>query len=861
MRVVYYSLLSILTMADDASEPLENLRDQIDERETEVTTRSVNVYLESTADSATADSAKATIFNNSAELNILSSNPEDSGSSLQAISSKPIIEPVISKTEVNFEQALMNPDQPVHYDSDDDFVLDAGKPENNSAEEDTDYSKKQMQQVSDDQELPLFVIDDGNIQASNSIKSKSESDESSDSSSSSSSSSDEDEDDADAIDSPQKHTQKHKDDFVDDEDDEDVDIDSGIIKSKNEILDPAVKPIDIEIDSSEPIERLGRIEKIVGKNVIVTAYISGEYQVLDQDSILVFENREPFGRVMETLGPVQGPLYAVKFNSEAEASAYSEKIGTDVYYVPKYSTFIFTHEIKILKGSDASNWNDEEIDENEQEFSDDEAEAEFKRRQKEMKKRGANVKDIRQAKFADVTKDMSVQNDTSAVQTSEISFGDLADQDRTFIEKLSSDAKNETMTTDSTDQDLKTDKGNQETTTSKPVSAVSSSKSLSIATKRPENHYDDEPYKPLARPANLRTAQPPPPPPERIRGRAKSPDGSVASRMPLPPQDYSSFNRGGGSRDRSPHLTSSQKRRRRRKRREDRDREANDRRPSDIRPEWNKRSYTPSDREIPKPDYQSYTTIPQVQYNHQNQQQQPIVPQAVQNPTFNSDMLLQQLPLLQNLLSQNQSNKPQDLVHSTSTNTPAPLQDLAQRFPPGAYVNPAFLAQLASDYLSKQSSTAASSQQVPLSRASTSYTSYGQSFGGSLAPSQPQEQQQAQSFYGRQEPGISHDQHGLQGGNVTQIQLQQQLQNILQQIQSSSQVQAASNPVLTNSQSSLNTASMQQSHQMVNNSNLQSSQDPYVAAQYQLNLLRMLQLQQQQQHGQYDQNKFNDRRG
>jgi H/ACA ribonucleoprotein complex non-core subunit NAF1 len=65
--------------------------------------------------------------------------------------------------------------------------------------------------------------------------------------------------------------------------------------------------------------------------------------------------------------------------------------GTVIYYVEAHSTFVFTQPLKGLKGSDASNFHDEEVAEDEVEFSDDEQEAEYRRKlkQKRQERKGA----------------------------------------------------------------------------------------------------------------------------------------------------------------------------------------------------------------------------------------------------------------------------------------------------------------------------------------------------------------------------------------------------------------------------------------------------------------------------------------
>lgn len=57
-------------------------------------------------------------------------------------------------------------------------------------------------------------------------------------------------------------------------------------------------------------------------------------------------------------------------------------LNKSVYYCAKLASFVFTQDIRGLKGSDASNVWDEEIGVAEMEWSDDEQEQEFKKNQK-----------------------------------------------------------------------------------------------------------------------------------------------------------------------------------------------------------------------------------------------------------------------------------------------------------------------------------------------------------------------------------------------------------------------------------------------------------------------------------------------
>ncbi|PKY08953.1 NAF1-domain-containing protein [Aspergillus campestris IBT 28561] len=165
----------------------------------------------------------------------------------------------------------------------------------------------------------------------------------------------------------------------------------GQLRTANEVPDEAPPLPEITITPEMKVVFLGQVEAIVENTLLIAANTSGEYQVLESGSILCLEDRKLAGVVSETLGRVENPLYAVRYPDAAAITERGISKGTNIYYVEEKSTFVFTQPLKGLKGSDASNFHDEEIPEDEVEFSDDEAEAEFKKRQKQKRqeKKGA----------------------------------------------------------------------------------------------------------------------------------------------------------------------------------------------------------------------------------------------------------------------------------------------------------------------------------------------------------------------------------------------------------------------------------------------------------------------------------------
>ncbi|KAJ3106416.1 hypothetical protein HDU97_006401 [Phlyctochytrium planicorne] len=193
------------------------------------------------------------------------------------------------------------------------------------------------------------------------------------------------------------------------------------VRTKNEIdVLPPVEPIDVEIPSDAPLKEVGTISGHVESQVIIQSTIDGESQVLDADTIILLQDRTIVGKIYETFGPVICPFYSVRFNTPEEIDE-KFKIGTKVYFIPFLAKFVLTAHLRSLKGSDASNIHDEEVDDNELEFSDDEKEAEYKRAKKEMRRANAlNADDDKKPKSAnwkDRSTDVAVAKVGAAIQT------------------------------------------------------------------------------------------------------------------------------------------------------------------------------------------------------------------------------------------------------------------------------------------------------------------------------------------------------------------------------------------------------------------------------------------------------------
>ncbi|KAF9135885.1 hypothetical protein BGW39_010700 [Mortierella sp. 14UC] len=179
-----------------------------------------------------------------------------------------------------------------------------------------------------------------------------------------------------------------------------------ILHTTNEILDlPRVEKPNIELGPDVVLSAFGSVMSIVDNVVVIQAHSSGEVSVLDSGTVTAVMTpaesdqaavREILGEIFETFGPVARPLYSIRFNTAAEIPTQC-KIGSTVYSIPTHSSVVMTAPLKAMKGSDASNKFDEEVDEIELEFSDDEKEMEHKRMLKSAKnKKRASAKDRKQ---------------------------------------------------------------------------------------------------------------------------------------------------------------------------------------------------------------------------------------------------------------------------------------------------------------------------------------------------------------------------------------------------------------------------------------------------------------------------------
>ncbi|KAF8589370.1 hypothetical protein K439DRAFT_1612805 [Ramaria rubella] len=219
------------------------------------------------------------------------------------------------------------------------------------------------------------------------------------------------------------------------------------IPTTNE-LPPAAVPVPPLPDPStlpqDPLERAGEIATILPDSVIVRGGGASGFNarekrdaVLDEGSLLLLEDRTPLGYIFETFGPTAQPHYLIRIKpknhlhgatkvSLPDSGNPSEStevvmgptdeskpplpsslspppprtdredpakffVSQAVYHISSLSNFVFPSALARFKGSDASNFHDEEPAEHELEFSDDEAEAAHQRVRKRQSSRAPSL--------------------------------------------------------------------------------------------------------------------------------------------------------------------------------------------------------------------------------------------------------------------------------------------------------------------------------------------------------------------------------------------------------------------------------------------------------------------------------------
>jgi H/ACA ribonucleoprotein complex non-core subunit NAF1 len=176
---------------------------------------------------------------------------------------------------------------------------------------------------------------------------------------------------------------------------------------------PLAIPVIADINDI-PIVELGVISHIITPNkcVVIKATIHLRHNVLQPGSALCLANRTLIRPISDTIAQVYDPYYVSYFESSDEMTKFGIEEGIKIFYVDSdaHRKFVFYEDLKKQRFTDASNINDEEVNDYEEEFSDDEKEAAAKKAAK--KKRQQRNADRQDGELDDV----SIKGDDDASQ-------------------------------------------------------------------------------------------------------------------------------------------------------------------------------------------------------------------------------------------------------------------------------------------------------------------------------------------------------------------------------------------------------------------------------------------------------------
>jgi len=183
--------------------------------------------------------------------------------------------------------------------------------------------------------------------------------------------------------------------------------------TKNELSNLKEIPKVYEIEDSFNFLCAGSVmnKSVEGKFVLLADISLG---ILDLDNIIFDQNKMPIGFIDDVLGKIDNPFYIINFFPNYSGSG--DLIGQKLTFVKQKAKFVNKQELLKLKGCDASNAFDEEVDMNEVEFSDDEEEIQRKERIKQKKNKTQRNNNYNKNKNTNRSNDYYSNNNNSVNQ-------------------------------------------------------------------------------------------------------------------------------------------------------------------------------------------------------------------------------------------------------------------------------------------------------------------------------------------------------------------------------------------------------------------------------------------------------------
>lgn len=161
-------------------------------------------------------------------------------------------------------------------------------------------------------------------------------------------------------------------------------------KTKGELGIDDLPPIEnLSIQASvNDLVHIGRVNHVIDRLVSIQSFKN--MPSLQLDSVLFLKDGNPLGAIFEVFGQVIEPRYLVRFNTPEDITNRLVTVDMPVYYAPSFeapvTAYIFTEQLRKLKGTDAS-WKDNNEPPTEmKEYSDDEEERRDKMKNKSKRK-------------------------------------------------------------------------------------------------------------------------------------------------------------------------------------------------------------------------------------------------------------------------------------------------------------------------------------------------------------------------------------------------------------------------------------------------------------------------------------------
>lgn len=166
---------------------------------------------------------------------------------------------------------------------------------------------------------------------------------------------------------------------------EDDDTAEPTLATRNETLDPHIPELTIQqLPPHAQLLPLGHIHNQVDSSLTIQSTLTGEHQVLDTETAVLFEDRRVLGPIFDVFGPVSRPMYTIRFRDGSAMP--TADVGAPVFYSPDWARILDTRKLRMVRGNDASNEYDEEVGDDMVDFSDDEQERKHKKSKKKQPK-------------------------------------------------------------------------------------------------------------------------------------------------------------------------------------------------------------------------------------------------------------------------------------------------------------------------------------------------------------------------------------------------------------------------------------------------------------------------------------------